>query len=125
MVHAATLLAVVLVAAPLAAHIPLTVLAAVLLYVAYTMGEWHEFARLRQFSNYYRLILLSTFFLTVVVDLTVAVQVGLMLACLFFIMPVSGLTRSRAHPGAEAAAAGVDEPRGGFPHPRVPCSSAR
>jgi SulP family sulfate permease len=92
-VHALSLLAVVLAAAPLASHIPLATLAAILIYVAYYMGEWHEFARLRQFSNYYRLILLSTFVLTVVVDLTVAVQVGLMLACLFFIARISGLTR--------------------------------
>ena len=92
-IHALCLLAIVLVAAPLARHIPLATLAAVLLYVAYYMGEWHEFARLRQFSNYYRLILLSTFILTVVVDLTVAVQVGLVLACLFFIARISGLTR--------------------------------
>jgi SulP family sulfate permease len=92
-VHALCLLAVVLVAAPLATHIPLATLAAVLLYVAYYMGEWHEFARLRQFSNYYRLILVSTFLLTVVVDLSVAVQVGLVLACLFFIARISGLTR--------------------------------
>jgi len=92
-IHALGLLAIVLVAAPLARHIPLATLAAVLLYVAYYMGEWHEFARLRQFSNYYRLILVSTFILTVVVDLTVAVQVGLVLACLFFIARISGLTR--------------------------------
>lgn len=92
-VHAACLLGVVLVAAPLAKHIPLATLAAILIYVAYHMGEWHEFARLRQFSNYYRLILLSSFVLTVVVDLTVAVQVGLLLACLFFIARISGLTR--------------------------------
>ena len=106
MVHAACLLAVVLAAAPLAKHIPLATLAAILIYVAYYMGEWHEFARLRQFSNYYRLILLSTFILTVVVDLTVAVQVGLVLACLFFIARISGLTRVDAlesrQPGVEA-----------------------
>ena len=105
-VHALSLLAVVLAAAPLASHIPLATLAAILIYVAYYMGEWHEFARLRQFSNYYRLILLSTFVLTVVVDLTVAVQVGLVLACLFFIARISGLTRVDAvespQPGVEA-----------------------
>lgn len=92
-IHAACLLAVMLVAAPLARHIPLATLAAVLLYVAFHMGEWHEFARLRQFSNYYRVVLLTTFVLTVVIDLTVAVQAGLVLACLFFIARVSGLTR--------------------------------
>jgi SulP family sulfate permease len=92
-VHAAALLSVVLVAAPLAGDIPLAALAAILMYVAFYMGEWREFARLRQFSNYYRVILLSTFFLTVVVDLTVAVQVGLVRACLFFVARVSRLTR--------------------------------
>jgi sulfate permease, SulP family len=106
MVHAAVLLAIVLVAAPLAIHIPLATLAAVLLYVAYYMGEWHEFARLRQFSNYYRVILLTTFFLTVVIDLTVAVQAGLVLACLFYIARISGLTRvepiASSVPGVEA-----------------------
>ena len=107
-VHAASLLGVVLVAAPLARHIPLATLAAILIYVAYYMGEWHEFARLRQFSNYYRLILLSTFTLTVVVDLTVAVQVGLMLACLFFIARISGLTRVEPIAEIEEKVAGVD-----------------
>ena len=108
MVHSAALLAIVLVAAPLAKHIPLATLAAVLLYVAYYMGEWHEFARLRQFSNYYRLVLLTTFVLTVVVDLTVAVQVGLVLACLFFIARISGLTRVEPIAEVEERMAGVD-----------------
>jgi sulfate permease, SulP family len=85
MVHALALLAVVLVAAPLAAHIPLAALAGILLFVAWNMGEWHEFARLRRFSLPYRTILVGTFLLTVIFDLTVAVEVGLVLACLFFI----------------------------------------
>ncbi|HEX9490038.1 MAG TPA: SulP family inorganic anion transporter [Stellaceae bacterium] len=108
MVHAAALLVVMLVAAPLASLVPLATLAAVLLYVAYYMGEWHEFARLRQFSYYYRLVLLTTFFLTVVVDLTVAVQVGLVLACLFFIARISGLTRVEPIQELEESVAGVD-----------------
>ncbi len=100
MVHAACLLVIVLMAAPLATHIPLATLAAVLLYVAYHMGEWHEFARLRHFSNYYRMVLLTTFILTVVIDLTVAVQAGLVLACLFFIARMSGLTRVEPIPSS-------------------------
>jgi len=72
-VHAATLLVVILVAAPLASGIPLAALAAILLFVAWNMGEWREFARLRQFAYTYRTVLLATFFLTVVFDLTVAV----------------------------------------------------
>ncbi len=93
MVHAATLLAIVLVAAPLAANVPLAVLAGILLFMAWNMGEWHEFARLRHFSGGYRTILLGTFTLTVVFDLTVAVEVGLVLACVFFVYTMSTLFR--------------------------------
>jgi len=84
-VHALTLLAVVLLAAPLALHVPLAALAGILLFVAWNMGEWHEFARLRHFTLQYRTILLGTFLLTVVFDLTVAFEVGLVLSCVFFI----------------------------------------
>jgi sulfate permease, SulP family len=90
-VHAATLLAVVLVAAPLAVHVPLAALAGILLFVAWNMGEWREFARLRHFLLPYRTVMLGTFFLTVVFDLTVAVEVGLLLACMFFIYRMSTL----------------------------------
>ena len=92
-VHSATLLAIVLVLAPLARDIPMATLAAILLFVAWNMGEWSAFARLRRFSFNYRAILLTTFALTVVFDITVAVEVGLVLASLFFIARVSGLTR--------------------------------
>ncbi len=92
-VHALTLLLVILVAAPLASNIPLAALAAILLFVAWNMGEWREFARLKQFALTYRTILLTTFFLTVVFDLTVAVEVGMVLASLFFIYRISQLTR--------------------------------
>jgi len=91
-VHAFTLLAIVMLAAPLAGHVPLAALAAILLFVAWNMGEWGEFARLRQFSTQYRTIMVSTFLLTVMVDLTVAVQIGLVLAALFFIHRISTLT---------------------------------
>jgi MFS superfamily sulfate permease-like transporter len=49
------------------------------------MGEWHEFARLRRFNLTYRTLLLGTFTLTVVADLTVAVEVGLVTSCVFFV----------------------------------------
>ena len=91
LVHALTLVVVVLAAAPLAVHVPLAVLAGILLYVAWNMGEWSEFARLRQHSNHYRLIMLGTFFLTVIFDLTVALQVGLILACVLFVRRMSTL----------------------------------
>lgn len=92
MVHALSILLIMAVAAPFAKLIPLSTLAAVLLYVAWNMGEWAEFRRLQHFTGNYRTILLSTFILTVVVDLTVAMEVGLLLACVFFITRVSSLT---------------------------------
>ncbi len=96
MVHALTLLAVVLVAAPLASHIPLAALAGILVYVAWNMGEWRAFVQLRQYRMPYRITLLAVFGLTVVVDLTVAVEVGLIAACLTFIYRISSLTRAEA-----------------------------
>ena len=93
MVHALTLLVVVLVAAPLAGHIPLAALAAILMFVAWNMGEWREFLHLRQYRMPYRITLLAVFFLTVVFDLTVAVEVGLIAACLTFTYRISSLTR--------------------------------
>lgn len=92
-VHALTLLFLVLAAAPLALHVPLAALAGILLFVAWNMGEWREFARLRHFSLPYRTILVGTFVLTVVFDLTVAVEVGLVLACVFFIYRMGTLFR--------------------------------
>jgi sulfate permease, SulP family len=100
-VHAATLLAVVLLAAPLALHVPLAALAGILLFVAWNMGEWREFARLRHFSMPYRTILVGTFALTVIFDLTVAVQVGLVLACVFFIYRTSQLFRVQHVPESQ------------------------
>jgi len=92
-VHAATLFLVILVAAPLASRIPLAALAAILVWVAWNMGEWREFARVRQFSMIYKSTLLTTFALTVVFDLVVAVEVGLVLSSLFFIYRMSSLTK--------------------------------
>jgi SulP family sulfate permease len=90
-VHAVTLLAILMLAAPLALHVPLAALAGILLFVAWNMGEWREFARLKQFNLPYRATLLATFVLTVVADLTVAVEVGLVMACVFFIFRMSTL----------------------------------
>ena len=95
-VHALTLLMVVWAAAPLAGDIPLAVLSAILMFVAWNMGEWREFVHLRQFRLPYRATLLAVFVLTVVVDLTVAVEVGLIAACLTFIFRISSLSRAEA-----------------------------
>ena len=91
-VHAATLLAVILVAAPLAKHVPLAALSAILVVVAWKMGEWGDFREMRRYTMNYRAILLATFVLTVVFDLVVAVEVGLVMAALLFITRVSSLT---------------------------------
>lgn len=92
MVHAVTLLVVILAAAPLASNIPLSALAAILVFVAWNMGNWREFVRLRQMTLSYKATLLVTFFLTVVFDLTVAVEVGLVVACVFFLMRMNNIT---------------------------------
>lgn len=92
LLHAITLLIVLSFAAPLAEHIPLAVLASILIFVAWNMGEWHEFSRLKVFSMHYRIIVITTFLLTVIFDLTIAVEMGLALACLFFITRVVSLT---------------------------------
>ena len=92
MVHAITLLVVILAAAPLASNIPLCALAAILVFVAWNMGNWREFLRLRSMTLSYKATLLITFFLTVIFDLTVAVQFGLVVACVFFLMRMNNLT---------------------------------
>jgi SulP family sulfate permease len=92
-VHALVLFLIVLVLAPLASYVPLAALSAVLLWVAFNMAAWRELRELRQFSMFYRAILLSTLTLTVVFDLTVAVEVGLVMSSLFFIYRISSLTR--------------------------------
>ncbi len=92
-VHAAVLLVIVLVAAPLAASVPLPVLAGILLFMAWNMGEWHAFRRLGAFAVEYRAKLVGTFLLTVMVDLTVAMEVGLAIACIVFVYRMSALFR--------------------------------
>jgi sulfate permease, SulP family len=71
----------------------LSVLAGILFFTAWNMGEWREFAHLRKYSTHYRVLMLGTFALTVVFDLTVAVEVGLVTACVLFIQKMSSLFR--------------------------------
>lgn len=101
MVHALVLLVVMLAAAPLAASIPLATLAAILMFVAWNMGEWREFARLKSYRLPYRITLVSVFLLTVVFDLTVAVEFGIFAACLTFIYRISSLSRAERITAAE------------------------
>jgi SulP family sulfate permease len=91
-IHALTLLMILLVAAPLAKFIPLATLAAVLFVVAYNMGEWGEIGGILRLGRAERVVWVATFGLTVVADLTVAVEVGMTLAALLYIYRVSQTT---------------------------------
>ncbi len=98
-IHALLLLAVLLVAAPLATDIPLAVLAAVLVVVAARMGDWEEFALLRRKPRGDAVVFVATFALTVLFDLTVAVEVGLVLAAFLFIKRIADTTQVHAMTG--------------------------
>jgi sulfate permease, SulP family len=92
MIHALTLLVILLFAAPLAAAIPMAVLAAILMVVAYNMGEWREIPELWKVGWTDRLVWMATFALTVLADLTVAVEAGMIIAALLFIRRVTTTT---------------------------------
>ena len=92
MIHALTLLGILLVGAPLASRVPMAVLAAILFIVAANMGEWHEIPLLLRQTKTDISVWAATFALTVFADLTVAVEVGMILAALLYIRRVSGTT---------------------------------
>lgn len=96
LVHAATLLIVLLAAGRLAALIPMASLAGILIVVAYNMSEWHAFVRLFRGPRSDVLVLATTFVLTIVVDLTVAIQAGVVLASLLFMRRMAQVTEVRA-----------------------------
>ena len=89
LIHALTLLVIVVALAPLAKFIPMATLAAVLFVVAYNMGEWREIGPILRLSNADRSVWFITFLLTVVADLTVAVEVGMALASLLYIYRIA------------------------------------
>ncbi len=101
-VHALVLLVIMVAAAPLVQWIPLAALAAVLMVTALRMGEWNEFRRLKKVPLYDAIVFLSVFLLTVIVDLTVAVEVGVVLAALLFIKRMTETSKiaalDEAHP---------------------------
>lgn len=92
MIHALSLLAILLVAAPLARFVPLGTLAAVLFVVAYNMGEWREIPSVLRLAKADIAVWITTFALTVFADLTVAVEVGIVLAALLYIHRISETT---------------------------------
>lgn len=95
MIHAATLLSILLVAGDWAELIPMPVLAGILLVVAYNMSEWRLFAGLLRGPRSDILVLTATFALTVLVDLAVAIQVGVVLAALLFMRRMAEVTQVR------------------------------
>lgn len=92
MIHALSLLGVLLAAAPLARFVPLGTLAAVLFVVAYNMGEWREIPSVFRLSKADKAVWITTFALTVFADLTIAVEVGIVLAALLYIYRISETT---------------------------------
>jgi sulfate permease, SulP family len=92
MVHALTVLTILLVAAPMARFVPLAALSAVLFVVAYNMGEWREIGTIVRLSKTDISVWITTFALTVLTDLTVAVGVGMSLAALLYIRRVAETT---------------------------------
>jgi SulP family sulfate permease len=91
-IHALTLLVIVLVLAPLSSYVPLATLAAVLFVVAWNMGEWREIGDILRLDFAEKLVWVITFALTVMADLTVAVQTGVALAALLYIRRVTETT---------------------------------
>jgi SulP family sulfate permease len=92
MIHALTLVCVLLFAAPRTNYIPMAVLAGILMIVAYNMGEWREIPQLLKLTRTDISVWLVTFALTVFADLTVAVEAGMILAALLFIGRVASTT---------------------------------
>ncbi len=92
MIHAATLLCILLFAAPLVSYVPMAALAGILMIVAYNMGEWREIPQLLKLTKTDISVWLVTFALTVFADLTVAVEAGMILAALLFISRVAATT---------------------------------
>jgi SulP family sulfate permease len=89
LVHAVVLLLIFLFLMPYAVYIPLGCLAAILVMVAYNMSEWRTFKYLLKGNRTDVAVLLITFFLTVIIDLTVAIEVGLVLAIILFVKRIS------------------------------------
>ncbi|MET0553940.1 MAG: SulP family inorganic anion transporter [Vicinamibacteria bacterium] len=92
LIHAGTLLAIVLLLAPVAGSVPLATLAAILLVMSYNMGEWREIGAIWRLDWAERSVWMVTFALTVLADLTLAVEIGMALAALLSIRRVAGTT---------------------------------
>lgn len=92
MVHAVVLLLIMLVAAPIAKLIPLSCLAGVLIVVAYNMSEFRDFIAIFNSNKYDRIVLVTVFLLTIIFDLVIAIQIGVILAFFLFVRKISKMT---------------------------------
>jgi SulP family sulfate permease len=104
LIHAVVLLLIYLFLMPYAVYIPLSCLAAILVMVAYNMSEWRTFKYLLRGDKSDVAVLLLTFFLTVIVDLTVAIEVGVVLAIVLFVRRVMQTSTISVLEGNEVAA---------------------
>lgn len=95
MVHAVTLLLIMLFLGAWAKLIPMSCLAGILIVVAYNMSEWRSFISILKGSYFDILILLSTFFITVFFDLTLAIEVGVLLSAVLFMKRMSDISEKR------------------------------
>jgi SulP family sulfate permease len=117
-VHAFTLLVIILIASPLAKFIPLAVLSAVLVVVAFNMGEWHQFRRLHKWPKGDSAVFLVVFALTVFTDLPTAVKIGMVLAAALFVnrisqtMQVIAVDQSTSAENAHNSLEGKEVPKG-------------
>jgi SulP family sulfate permease len=117
-IHALVLLVIILAAAPLAQYIPLATLSAVLVVVAFNMGEWHQFRRLPKWPKSDSLVFLAVFALTVLTDLPTAVEIGMILAGVLFInrisqtMQITEVDQTSQTEGPQNSPFGKDIPRG-------------
>ena len=109
-IHAVVLLLIYLFLMPYAIYIPLSCLAAILVQVAYNMSEWRSFKYLLRGDKSDVAVLLLTFFLTVIVDLTVAIEVGVLLAIVLFVRRVMKTSSVDVLDGSQVAATESDEP---------------
>lgn len=100
-IHSITILLVMLLAAPLAKYVPLAVLSAILIVMAMRMADWGEFSRLRLYPRSDAIVFLLTFLLTVIFNLTVAVEAGMIVACVLFIRHMSVQSDVKVEPMKE------------------------
>ncbi len=119
-IHAVVLLLIYLFLMPLARYIPMACLAGVLVVVSYGMSGWRSFRALMRNPKSDVTVLLLTFFLTIIFDLTIAIEVGLICACLLFMRRMSETTEVRAVLDEIDLNEDADMERGNLEHLTIP-----